>query len=121
TTHDCLFIKVLFRPYLMFATSIIPMTLKTRKIGLATIKLNRYDVQLTLIVTTACVVINRSFYFMPIYVHHTLPRILFHSKLLPFIYFFNLANASANALFLNPSSCFFKYLLTSFLDTLCFF
>src|SRR5699024_8523769 len=38
-----------------------------------------------------------------------------------FTYFFNLASASAKALFLKPSSCFFKYLLTSFLETLCFF
>src|SRR5699024_4255780 len=36
-------------------------------------------------------------------------------------YIFNLASVSAKALFLKPSSCFFKYLLTSFLETLCFF
>src|SRR5699024_8753024 len=35
-------------------------------------------------------------------------------------YFFQFANASANGLFLNSSSCFFKYLLISFLDTLVF-
>src|SRR5699024_4913730 len=35
-------------------------------------------------------------------------------------YFFHFANASANGLLVNSSSCFFMYLLISFLDTRAF-
>src|SRR5699024_12242927 len=69
-----------------------------------------------MIMFAASFVVNGSLYDVPLYFHSSC-----NLQQAIFTYFFNLASASAKALFLKPSSCFFKYLLTSFLETLCFF